>query len=102
MLTAVADVMGVFGGFIVAHWVLLLPMEDFFGHLKSYLGVWDVVSGLIKAACFGGLITLIACREGLATENGARGVGQSTTRAVVYASMAILVANYVLTAIMTV
>lgn len=59
-----------------------------------YLDLWDVGSGLIKAAVFGVLIAIIGCWQGLDTEGGAEGVGRATTRAVVIASISILITNF--------
>jgi phospholipid/cholesterol/gamma-HCH transport system permease protein len=57
----------------------------------------DVTSGLIKAAVFGALIALVGCQKGYFTTGGAEGVGRSTTRAVVLASIAILISDFFLT-----
>ena len=59
-----------------------------------YLDLWDVLSGLVKAAVFGVLIAIIGCWQGLETEGGAEGVGRATTRAVVLASISILITNF--------
>ena len=59
-----------------------------------YLDLWDVLSGLVKAAVFGVLIAIIGCWQGLETEGGAEGVGRATTRAVVLASICILITNF--------
>lgn len=61
-----------------------------------YLDLWDVLSGLVKAAVFGVLIAVIGCWQGLETEGGAEGVGRATTRAVVLASITILIFNFFL------
>ena len=54
-------------------------------------------SGLVKAAVFGFLITLMGCYHGYYSEGGAQGVGRATTNAVVSASILILLFNYVIT-----
>jgi phospholipid/cholesterol/gamma-HCH transport system permease protein len=54
--------------------------------------------GEIKSCVFGFLIASISCRQGYHASGGARGVGIATTRAVVQSAVAILVANYILTA----
>jgi phospholipid/cholesterol/gamma-HCH transport system permease protein len=61
----------------------------------------DLFMGEIKAAVFGFLIAAIACRQGFYASGGARGVGIATTNAVVQSAVAILVSNYMLTAILT-
>ena len=57
----------------------------------------DVVSGLVKAAAFGFLVTLMGCYHGYNSSRGAQGVGAATTNAVVTASILILIFNYILT-----
>ncbi|MEX2579355.1 MAG: ABC transporter permease [Verrucomicrobiales bacterium] len=74
-----------------------LPEAWFWNQLEAHTGVGDVAVGLIKGLVFGVLIVLIACRQGLTAEGGAVGVGRATTRAVVYASLAILISNLFLT-----
>jgi phospholipid/cholesterol/gamma-HCH transport system permease protein len=61
-----------------------------------YLDIWDIVSGLVKASFFGIVIAIIGCWQGLETEGGAEGVGRATTRAVVLASITILISNFFL------
>jgi phospholipid/cholesterol/gamma-HCH transport system permease protein len=57
----------------------------------------DIIMGLSKAFCFGILIVFISCQKGLATREGAVGVGRATTEAVVNASLAVLICNFFLT-----
>ena len=57
----------------------------------------DFVGGLFKAAVFGLLLTLISCASGYRASGGAEGVGRASTRAVVQASLAILVADFLIT-----
>jgi phospholipid/cholesterol/gamma-HCH transport system permease protein len=57
----------------------------------------NFLSGLIKAPVFGAIIALIACHLGLTTRGGTAGVGMSTTRTVVATSIAIFIADFVLT-----
>lgn len=57
----------------------------------------DIREGLLKALVFGGIIALIACREGLESKGGAAGVGRSTNRAVVFAIILVFAADFVLT-----
>lgn len=66
----------------------------------KFLEAKDVISGLIKAAVFGFIITLLGCYHGYQSRGGAQGVGQATTSAVVSASILILMSNYLLTAIL--
>ncbi|HLG94533.1 MAG TPA: ABC transporter permease, partial [candidate division Zixibacteria bacterium] len=68
----------------------------FLNGVKLFFHISDLVSGLVKAAVFGLIISLVGCYHGLTAEGGAEGVGRSTTRAVVWASVLILVSDYVI------
>jgi len=60
----------------------------------------DLYNGLIKAACFGLILSVIGCYKGFNASGGAEGVGKATTEAVVFSSITILISDYFLTAIM--
>ncbi|TMQ59603.1 MAG: ABC transporter permease, partial [Candidatus Eisenbacteria bacterium] len=64
--------------------------------LKDFFYMKDLVSGLLKAVMFGGIIGTMGCFHGFATEGGAEGVGMATTNAVVSACVLILISDYVL------
>jgi phospholipid/cholesterol/gamma-HCH transport system permease protein len=97
MLVLVADIVGVFGGFLVGTYKLDFNPATYLTRTQEYLQTMDVVSGLVKAAVFGFIITLMGCYHGYNSRGGAAGVGQATTHAVVSASILILLFNYVLT-----
>jgi phospholipid/cholesterol/gamma-HCH transport system permease protein len=97
LLVVVADVIGVMGGFIVSVWKLGFQPIEYINRTFEFLETLDVVSGLVKAAVFGFIIALMGCFQGYHSKGGAQGVGSATTRAVVSASILILVANYVVT-----
>jgi phospholipid/cholesterol/gamma-HCH transport system permease protein len=61
----------------------------------------DFYMGLVKSAVFGFLVSAISCSQGFYAGGGAKGVGEATTRAVVHSAVAILVANYLITSLMT-
>ena len=96
-LTIVANLWGVFVGYIVA--INLLPMTtaDFVYGAQAFWRPWDAWYSLIKSFFFGGSIGVISCFMGVNTGQGASGVGRSTTGAVVYASVLILVLDALLT-----
>jgi len=98
LLVFVADIIGVFGGFLVATYTLDYNPRGFLGQMWDTLATEDVVSGLIKSAVFGFIIALMGCYFGYHSRGGAQGVGAATTHAVVSASIMILVTDYVLTA----
>jgi phospholipid/cholesterol/gamma-HCH transport system permease protein len=60
----------------------------------TYLEIWDVATGLIKACAFGVVIAIVGCWQGMETEGGAEGVGRATTRTVVISSITILMLNF--------
>jgi phospholipid/cholesterol/gamma-HCH transport system permease protein len=97
VLVVVADIVGVFGGFLVGTYKLEFNPVTYLTQTEQYLQTMDVVSGLIKAAVFGFIIALMGCYHGYHSRGGAEGVGQATTHAVVSASILILVFNYALT-----
>jgi phospholipid/cholesterol/gamma-HCH transport system permease protein len=97
LLVIVADIIGVFGGYIVGIYKLGFGRYEYINNTLEFLETEDVVSGLVKAAVFGFLVALMGCYQGYHSEGGARGVGAATTKAVVSASILILTANYVVT-----
>jgi phospholipid/cholesterol/gamma-HCH transport system permease protein len=99
-LVLVADIIGVFGGFLVATYKLGFNPAGYLGQTADYLRSDDVVSGLVKAAVFGFIVALMGCYHGYHSRGGAQGVGAATTYSVVSASILILLFDYVLTAIL--
>ena len=97
LLVIVADVIGVFGGYIVGIYKLGFGPFEYISNTFEFLETEDVVSGLVKAAVFGFLVALMGCYQGYHSEGGAQGVGAATTKAVVSASILILTANYIVT-----
>jgi phospholipid/cholesterol/gamma-HCH transport system permease protein len=99
MLVVVADIIGVFGGYIVGVYKLDFNAAVYLKQTFDYLEFMDVFSGLVKASVFGFIITLMGCYHGYKSEGGAQGVGRATTNAVVSASILILIFNYAITEI---
>jgi len=99
ILVLVADIIGVFGGYLIAVHRLDFNDANYLRLSWQFLEVQDVVSGLVKAAFFGFLIALMGCYHGYHSRGGAQGVGQATTNAVVSSSILILSFNYVITAL---
>ena len=100
MLTIIALVVGSIGGILVAGTIYNISQATFIESIQTFLQVWDLVSAMIKAVIFGGLIAIIGCSWGLTTTGGAKGVGQSTTTAVVMALIAIFISNFFLSWLM--
>ena len=97
LLVALGDAIGIVGGYIVAVILLGANPVSYIDNTFRFMSADDITSGLIKAAVFGMLIALIGCQQGLYTKGGAEGVGRATTRAVVLASMAVLISDFFLT-----
>jgi phospholipid/cholesterol/gamma-HCH transport system permease protein len=97
LLVIVADIVGVFGGFLVGTYKLSFNPSSYLSRSIEFLQAMDVISGLVKAAVFGFLVTLMGCYHGYRSRGGAQGVGAATTYAVVSSSILILVFDYVLT-----
>jgi phospholipid/cholesterol/gamma-HCH transport system permease protein len=99
VLVLVADIIGVFGGYMISTYKLGFNPANYLSKTVEFLEMKDVVSGLVKAAVFGFTISVMGCYHGYSSQGGAQGVGAATTNAVVSASILILVTNYLLTAI---
>lgn len=97
LLVLVADIIGVFGGFMVGTEKLGFNPGVYLQNTVDFLHADDVISGLVKAAIFGFLISLMGCYHGFNSRGGAQGVGKATTNAVVSSSILILIANYLVT-----
>ena len=97
LLVLVADIIGVFGGFLVSVYKLDFNAASYLQNTMDNLIFQDVLSGLVKAAVFGFLVTLMGCYHGYNSRGGAQGVGGATTNAVVSASILLLCFNYFIT-----
>ncbi len=100
MLVVLSNAFGIGGGYLVAVKLLGSNPVVYETNTFQYLAMNDLWSGLVKAAVFGFLLTLIGCQQGFDTKGGAEGVGRSTTAAVVLGSLAILVSDFFLTKVL--
>jgi phospholipid/cholesterol/gamma-HCH transport system permease protein len=92
---------GMAGSWVVAvNWLSVDP-GVFISNVEKYLQMKDLVMGMLKSLVFGFLICAISCAQGYYASGGAKGVGEATTRAVVLSAVATLVANYILTSLLT-
>ena len=98
-LVLIADIIGVFGGYLVAVYKLGFNPSNYLQNTWNFLEASDVISGLVKASVFGFIVTLMGCYHGYHSKGGAQGVGTATTNAVVAASILILCFDYILTEI---
>jgi len=97
MLTLIGEVTGVLGGMVVAQQVSHLHYIKYLESVWLILTRRDVMVSLYKALIFGVILASISCTVGLSARGGARDVGLSTTRAVVWIAIAIIVADFFLT-----
>jgi phospholipid/cholesterol/gamma-HCH transport system permease protein len=100
LLVGLADGVGILGGYLVSVVLMGANPVTYMENTYQYLELSDISSGLIKAAVFGLLIAVVGCQQGYYTRGGAEGVGKSTTRSVVIASLSILVSDFFLTKIL--
>ncbi len=96
LLTVVADVVGICGGWTVATTLYGMAPGMFFSSVRQGITANDIFGGIIKPLVFGLLIAAVACRQGLKTEGGTVGVGRSTTTAVVTASIVVIITDFFL------
>jgi len=100
LLTVVSDFVGILGGYLVGVKMLGINGGIFMNRIYELVELSDIYDGLIKAAVFGVILTLVGCYKGFYTFGGAEGVGRATTQAVVLASVLILASDYILTSLM--
>lgn len=101
-LVVFSTVVGVAGGALVSdvNPQINVPFNVYYDNMVRALDYKEIFKGLLKATVFGGIIAQVGCYVGFKTSGGARGIGQSTTRAVVLSFLLIFVADYFLTRLM--
>ena len=97
LLTAIFDVVGILGGFLVGGKLLGLGEGTYFGEMANYLDMTDVAVGIYKSLSFGVVVTWVCCYKGFHSGFGAEGVSKATTQAVVLSSVLVLFWDYVMT-----
>ena len=97
ILVLIGDIIGILGGYVVSIHVLGFSPSNYLSQSWDILQFMDVFSGVVKAAFFGFIVTLMGCYHGYNSGRGAQGVGIATTNAVVSSSILILIFNYLLT-----
>jgi phospholipid/cholesterol/gamma-HCH transport system permease protein len=94
-LVLYGDIIGIACGYLY-NVLMGVNQHIYLKNTLLYLELWDVLTGLIKASVFGVVIAVVGCWQGLQARGGAEGVGRASTRAVVVASIAVLVLNFFL------
>lgn len=100
VLTILANLVGSFGSYFISTTLYGIDAASYINYMFDVLKTEDIVIGLIKSVVMGFMVSTISCFHGLHVSQGAKGVGEGSTRAVVTSSVAILVADYLLTTIM--
>lgn len=100
LLTAIFNVVGIYGGYLIGGKLLGVNAGTYFGTMRDYVDSKDVLIGLYKSICFGGLIAWVCCYKGYYAGFGAEGVSRATTQAVVLSSVLILVCDYLMTSVL--
>jgi phospholipid/cholesterol/gamma-HCH transport system permease protein len=96
LMTALFDVVGIFGGYVVGVKLLGLSEGTYFGEMQTFVGMSDIMTGFWKSISFGVIVTWVCTYKGFHVTRGAEGVARATTQAVVLSSVLILVWDYFL------
>ncbi len=94
LMAVYADVMGVFGGYMVSVGVYGVNASEFWRHAVQAVSAYDVLYGVIKCVFFGAVMCLISCYKGFRCQAGAAGVGRACTESFVASCMAILALDF--------
>lgn len=97
LLTAIFDIVGILGGYLVGVVMLGVSSGSYFSGMVQSVESLDVNGGIVKSLVFGLTVMLVTCFKGYYTGRGAEGVSQSTTQAVVLSAVLVLVWDYILT-----
>src|SRR5512141_3450153 len=100
LLTAIFDVVGIYGGYLVGVKLLGLDAGQYFGRMETSVELVDVTNGVWKSLAFSLLIAWVCTFKGFFTERGAEGVSRATTSAVVISSVLVLIGDYLLTSVL--
>jgi phospholipid/cholesterol/gamma-HCH transport system permease protein len=100
LLTAIFDVVGIYGAYVIGVGLLGVSSGSYFAGMESSVVFHDVWSGLLKSLSFGLIITWVCCYKGFGAPPRAAGVGQATTESVVLCFVLILVWDYFMTSVM--
>jgi phospholipid/cholesterol/gamma-HCH transport system permease protein len=100
VLNLLSFITGMTGGLVIATSLYGIAQTVFVNSAQNFLTIWDLLSSILKSFVFGVLIAVIGSSWGMTTTGGAKGVGQSTTTAVVTSLLAIFVSNFFLSWLM--
>jgi phospholipid/cholesterol/gamma-HCH transport system permease protein len=97
LLTAIFDVVGMLGGYLVGVVLLGVSSGAYFSSMRDSVVALDINGGIVKSLVFGLTIILVACYKGYYTEHGAEGVSRATNQTVVLSAVLVLAWDYILT-----
>ncbi len=97
LLTAMADLIGIAGGYVIGVLVLGIDHGIFMAKMKDMVELVDIMSGICKSIFFGAFLVSVCCYKGYYARGGAEGIGRATTEAVVISSVGILIFDYIMT-----
>jgi phospholipid/cholesterol/gamma-HCH transport system permease protein len=100
LLTAIFDVIGIWGGYMIGVVLLGAPGGSYMNGIASYMTGHDIITGTIKSLIFGVVVVWVCCYKGYNAKRMATGVSRATTEAVVLSSVLILASDYFLTAVL--
>src|SRR5499433_3638095 len=97
VVTIMADGIGLLGGMLIVVTERNVDAYLYWNTISYWVVLKDFLTGIAKSVVFGGLVTLIGCHNGLATEGGTEGLGRSTTATVVQVAMGVIISDFFLT-----
>jgi len=100
LLTVMANLFGLIGGWVVSFYTLKLNTNLYWSTALRSVQYIDALEGLTKPFAFGFIIGMVGCYFGLKTVGGTRGVGRSTTQSVVFASVMVIITDFFISKIM--
>jgi phospholipid/cholesterol/gamma-HCH transport system permease protein len=96
LLTILANFMGVMGGALICIQVYHVESYHYWQNAQGFIGMWDIMTGLLKPMFFGAAIALISCHRGFNAQPGAEGVGRAATQSFVMSFITILALDFFL------
>ncbi len=100
VLTVIGDAVSLAGGYYIAVFVSHQSGSFYWSQIKEIMDFENIFSGIIKPFIFGYLIACISCYTGLSTKGGAQGLRKSTTTAVVFSIVMIIISDFMLTRVL--
>jgi phospholipid/cholesterol/gamma-HCH transport system permease protein len=99
-LTIICDTIAIIGGWVVGLYISHVTSTTYWAQAMLKLNYGNLLMGLFKPFCFSFVIAFISCYCGFTSEGGTKGVGRATTNSVMFASITILIVNFLITKIL--